>query len=146
MRRNDLSKTVEKYALLDNGSDVYLCDKNLAKELGVQGQQKAFFLTTQERENSPRFGSEISLTVEPLNGTDQIEVNRLLPVGRRNASSRSIHSKVDAKQWPHLVDINLPSIEEKEVASFSALIYVSRTPQKPSGYCKKDVVIKGNLM
>ena len=39
VRRNDLSKTVETYALLNTGSDVSLCDKNL----GIQGQQKAFF-------------------------------------------------------------------------------------------------------
>ena len=43
VRRNDLSKTVETYALLDTGSDVSLCDKNLATELGIQGQQKEFF-------------------------------------------------------------------------------------------------------
>jgi len=110
VRRNDLSKTVETYALLDTGSDVSLCDKNLATELGIQGQQKAFFLTTQERENSPRFGTEISLTVESLDGTDKIEVNRLWTVDRLNASSRSIPSELDTKQWPHLA-----SIKEREV-------------------------------
>ena len=112
---------METYALLDTGSDVSLCDKNLATELGIQGQQKAFFLTTQEIENrieienSPRFGTEISLTVEPLDGTDKIEVHRLWTVDRLNASSRSIPSELDTKQWPHLGDISLPSIEEREV-------------------------------
>ena len=104
---------METDALLDTGSDVSLCDKNLSTELGIQGQQKAFSLTTQERENSSRFGSEISLTVEPLHGTDKIEVNRLWTVDRLNASSRSIPFELDAKQWPHLADINLPSIEER---------------------------------
>ena len=104
---------METYALLDTGSDVSLCDKNLATELGIQGQQKAFFLTTQEIENSPRFGTEISLTVEPLDGTDKIEVHRLWTVDRLNASSRSIPSELDTKQWPHLGDISLPSIEKK---------------------------------
>ena len=77
VRRHDASKTVETYALLDSGSDISLCDKNLAMELGVHGHQKTFFLTTQEKEDSPRVGHEISLTVEPLDGTDKVEVKRL---------------------------------------------------------------------
>ena len=115
VRRHDASKTVETYALLDSGSDISLCDKNLAMELGVHGHQKTFFLTTQEKEDSPRVGHEISLTVEPLDGTDKVEVKRLWSVDRLNASSRSIPSEQDARKWPHLEEINLPSISEKEV-------------------------------
>ena len=115
VRRHDASKTVETYALIDSGSDISLCDKNLAMELGVHGHQKTFFLTTQEKEDSPRVGHEISLTVEPLDGTDKLEVKRLWTVDRFNASSRSIPSEQDAKRWLHLQDINLPSISEKEV-------------------------------
>jgi len=63
---DDASKIVETYALLDSGSHISLCDKSLAAELGVQGRQKTFHLTTQEREDSPRIGYEFSLTVEPL--------------------------------------------------------------------------------
>ena len=77
VRRHDASKTVETYALLDSGSDISLCDKNLAVKLGVHGHQKTFFLTTQEKEDSPRVDHEISLTVEPLDGTDKVEVKRL---------------------------------------------------------------------
>ncbi|XP_078372656.1 uncharacterized protein LOC144656297 [Oculina patagonica] len=73
---DDASKTVNTYALLDSGSDISLCDKNLAVELGVHGTQKTFYLTTQDH---------------------------------------SIPSEDDAKQWPHLRDIKLPSICEKEV-------------------------------
>ena len=65
VRGHDASKTVETNALLDSGSDI-LCDKNLAVELGVQGHQKTFYLTTQEREDSRRVGHEFSLTVMVL--------------------------------------------------------------------------------
>lgn len=116
---------METYTLLDTGLDASSCDKNLATELGIQGQQKAFFLTTQERENSPRFGTEISLTVEPLDGSEKIEVNRLLTVDRLKASSRSIPSELDTKQWPHLTDISLPRIEERKVR----LIIGTNTPE-----------------
>ena len=112
---NDASKFLETYALLDSGSDISLCDKGLAEELGVQGHQKTFYLTTQERQDSPRVGYDLSLTVEPLDGTDQVYVTRLWTVDKLNASSRSIASEQDARQWPHLQDIKLPSITEKEV-------------------------------
>jgi len=49
--------------------------------------RKTFFLTTQEREDSPRVGRDISLTVEPINGTEKDEVKRvrLCTVDRLNA-------------------------------------------------------------
>ena len=112
---NDASKIVETYALLDSGSDISLCDKSLAAEIGVQGRQKTFYLTTQEREDSPRIGFELSLTVEALDGTDKIHIPRLWTVDKLYASSRSIPSEQDARQWLHLRDIKLPSISEKEV-------------------------------
>ena len=115
VRSRDADKVVETYALLDSGSDISLCDKTLARELGVRGQEKTFFLTTQEREDSPRVGHEISLTVESLDGTDKVEVKRLWTVDRLNASRRSIPSEQDTRQWPHLEDIKLQSISEKEV-------------------------------
>lgn len=96
-RPDDASRTVDTYALLDSGSDISLCDKNRAVELGVHGTQKTFYLTTQEREDSPNVGLEISLTVEPLDGADKVDVKRLWTVDRLNASSHSIPSEHDAR-------------------------------------------------
>ena len=56
VQTHDASKTVERYALLDSGLDISLREKELAVELGVQGDQKTFYLTTQEREDSPKVG------------------------------------------------------------------------------------------
>ena len=39
---------VETYALLDNSSDVSLCDEKLINELGISGVQRLLFLTTQK--------------------------------------------------------------------------------------------------
>ncbi|XP_078380333.1 uncharacterized protein LOC144663310 [Oculina patagonica] len=103
------------YALLDNGSDVSLCTKGLAARLGVQGEQKTFYLTTQEKEDSPKSGQEISLTVEALDGSDKLEIQRLWTVDKVNASSNSIPTNQDISSWPHLQDINLLSIEETNI-------------------------------
>ena len=115
VRSRDSDKTVVTYALLDNGSDVSLCDNDLAVKLGVQGKLKTFYLTTQEKEDSPKVGREISLTIEALDGVEKITVPRLWTVDKLNASKRSIPSQEDVKQWPHLQDIVLPSIDESEI-------------------------------
>ena len=106
---------MKTYALLDNGSDVSLCDNDLAMELGVQGEFKTYYLTTQEKDDSPKVGQEINLTVEALPGTDKIEIPKLWTVDKLNASNRSIPSREDVNRWPHLHDITLPSIGEGEV-------------------------------
>ncbi len=85
-----------------------------AVEIEVHGTQKTFYLKTQEREDSPRVGLEINLTVEALDGVDKVDVKRLWTVDKLNASSHSIPSEDDARHWPHLRDIKLPSISEKE--------------------------------
>ena len=104
VRSRDANKAVETHALLESGSDISLWDKTLAIELGVRGQEKSFFPTTQEREDSPRVGHEISLTLDPLDGTDKVEVKRLWTVDRLNVSRRRIPSEQDTRQWPHLED------------------------------------------
>ena len=92
VRSRDADKVVETYALLDSGSDISLCDKTLARELGVRGQEKTFFLTTQEREDSPRVGHD-----QPNRRVTwwywQGWVKRLWTVDRLNASRRSIPFK-----------------------------------------------------
>ena len=46
VRGIDEAHKVQTYALLDNGSDVSLCDKNLIKRLGITGVPTTFSLTT----------------------------------------------------------------------------------------------------
>ena len=50
---NDSGRMLETYALLDNGSDVSLCDAELVKELDLQGERRDFLLTTKRRRTAP---------------------------------------------------------------------------------------------
>ena len=111
----DPSKKLLTYALLDKGSDVSLCAKDLAAQLDVQGEQRTFYLTTQEKQDSPKSGQEISLTVEALDGSDKLQIQRLWTVDKVNASSHSIPTDQDLTQWPHLQDIKLPTIDEIKI-------------------------------
>ena len=97
-------QTLETYALLDNGSDVSLCDAELAKELGLQGEQHDFLLTTQEKKDSPKSGLELKLTVSSLDGTSTLEIPRVWTVDCLNVLSRSIPTAQDIQGWSYLSD------------------------------------------
>ena len=106
---------VETYALLDNGSDVTLCDRKLVDELGITGQPRSFMLTTQESKNSERSGLEVKRIVGSINGDFSLEVPRAWTVDRLNISECSIPRDHDVTKWPHLNGIELPEIDGKEV-------------------------------
>ena len=115
VRSQDSNKELLTYALLDNGSDVSLCAEGLAAQLGIQGEQRTFYLSMQEKQDSPKLDQEISLTVEAIDGSDKLEIPRLWTVVKVNASSHGIPTDKDIRKWPHLQDITLPSIDETKV-------------------------------
>ena len=102
VRRRYSNKELFTYAHLDNRSDVSLCAKGLAAQLGIQGEQRTFYLTTQEKQDSPKIGQDISLTVEAIDGLDKLEIQRLWTVEKVNASSHNIPTDQAIRRWPHL--------------------------------------------
>jgi len=110
VRSRQSNEELFTHALLDNGSDVSLCAKDLAGQLGIQGKQTKFYLTMQEKQDSHKFGQQISLTVEA-----KIEIPRLWTVEKVNASSHSISTDQDIRRWSHLQDINLRCINETKI-------------------------------
>ena len=106
---------METYALLGNGSDITLCDERLREQLGIEGIQISFFLTTQEKKNSVKNGLEVKLVVETLDGSQEVELHKVWTVDQLNVSSRSIATQEDIEKCPHLRDVELPNIDEKEV-------------------------------
>lgn len=110
------SKSVTTYALLDSGSDVSLCAQDLASDLGIQGELKPFFLTTQEKKDSVKVGQHISnLNVKSLDGANILTIDKIWTVNRLNVSSNSIPSKTEVDLWSHLDDVNLTDVQDKEV-------------------------------
>ena len=67
----------EMYALLNNGSDVSLCDAELVRELDLQCEQRDFILTTQGKKDSAKSGLEPKLTTNSLDGISAFEVPRV---------------------------------------------------------------------
>ena len=54
-----------------------LCDNDLVMELGGRRDLKTFYLTTQEKEDSPKVSQEINLTIKVLDSADMIKIPTL---------------------------------------------------------------------
>eukprot|EP00057_Strongylocentrotus_purpuratus_P002697 XP_003725052.1 PREDICTED: uncharacterized protein LOC100888496 [Strongylocentrotus purpuratus] len=108
-------KDIQTWALLDEGSDISLCEASLIKELGITGSEKEFELTTVNGPNIKRKGLEVSLTVENLNGKEEIDLSRVWSVESLPISSTSIPDGRDIKKWDHLQGIEFPTINQREV-------------------------------
>lgn len=106
---------VETYALLDNGSDVSLCDEKLIDELGISGVQRHFSLTTQKKKDLARTGYEVKLIINSIDNESRLEVPKVWTVERLNISELSIPRDQDVDRWSHLNGIELPEIDNKEV-------------------------------
>ena len=118
MHDNNSGRTLETYTLLDNGSDVSLCDAELVKELYLQGERRDFLLTTQEKKDSAKSGLELKLTISSLDGTSALEIQTVWTVDRLNVLSRSIPRAEDVQGWSHLSGIELPEIQNIDVTVF----------------------------
>ena len=57
-------------------------------------------------------GVEVNFTVASLDGSEHIQMERVLTIHRLPVSSRSIPKQSELKPWNHLRDIQLPEAEE----------------------------------
>jgi hypothetical protein len=83
------------------------------QELGLQGTERSFSLTTQEKINSLRKGLEVDLVVEALDGSEALDLKNVWTVKQLTVSPNSIATPNDIKMWPHLEGVYLPSIEKE---------------------------------
>ena len=65
------------------------------RELGLDGIERNFSLTTQEKQSSSRKGFEAQLVVEALDGTDTLDLQRVWTVNQLNVSQQSIATAGD---------------------------------------------------
>ena len=63
-------------ALLDNGSDVSLCDERLLAMLGIHGRSKCFTINSVNSSTDFK-GFEVDLTVEALDQSGRLIVKHL---------------------------------------------------------------------
>ena len=117
--------SVETYALLDNGSDVSLCDERLLSQLGIKGRSKTFNITTVNQQSVVRHGREVDISVYPLGGDDEVKLNRVWSVDKLPVSTSSLPESGIADKWPHLNGLKFPRINSTDVM----LLIGSDTPE-----------------
>ena len=102
---------VSTYALLDDCSDVSLCDERLSKALGLKGKRREFHLTTVNKQASKSVGYEVKCNVTSVDGLETVELDKVLTVKKIPISKKNIVTQADLNVWSHLQDITLPTID-----------------------------------
>lgn len=115
VRGKDLHEVIAAYALLDNGSDITLCDHKLPQHLGVEGKPRNV-LTTQQKKDSPRYCLEVELSIESIQGDSSLKIPKAWTIDHLNISENSIPRPDDPNSWPHLSDIKFPELADKQVS------------------------------
>ncbi|XP_071479017.1 uncharacterized protein [Diadema antillarum] len=108
-------KEVTTCALLDQGSDVTLCDERLVKELGLKGSAKELELTTINQQNHKVMSVEVDMTVTGIGKTEIIQLDSVWTVKKLPISESSMPHAEDVERWPHLKGLELPNMENNEV-------------------------------
>ena len=105
---------VQTYALLDNGSEVTLCDERLARKLNIDGENTNFTLTGIN--GSVEVESElVDIVVMSLDGSMEVELQKVKTVKEIPISNGCVPRQVDVNKWPHLRDISIPEIEDRNI-------------------------------
>ncbi|KAJ8021094.1 hypothetical protein HOLleu_40865 [Holothuria leucospilota] len=106
---------VQTWALLDDGSNISLCDQRLVSLLGLKGKPTKFNLNTVIGEGPSEFGLEVEMTARALSGNGAVHLPKVWSVDNLPIDKGSLPGVEDIQRWPHLKDIEFPQIEENHV-------------------------------
>ena len=107
-------RRMRTYALLDDGSDSSLCEDSLLRDLDVKGLRRTFDITT-VTDSSKITGTEASIKVSAVDGQDILDIDHICSLPSLPINPNSIPEESVTKRWPHLKDVTLPQIENKDV-------------------------------
>ena len=79
-----------------------LCDEKLIDEIRISENPRNFFLTTQERKNSAKFGFEARLTIDSIYNESRPGMPKVWTVGHLNISEQNTPRDQDVERWSHL--------------------------------------------
>ena len=118
------SRSIETYALLDNGSDVSLVHDRLVQMLGIRGRPKPFVINSVNCTSEVN-GLEVDIAVRSLDGSNSVNIRNAWSVPKLPISLSSAPSTLDLVYWPHLSNITIPTVNSDEVM----LLIGSDTPE-----------------
>ncbi|KAJ8024753.1 hypothetical protein HOLleu_34754 [Holothuria leucospilota] len=106
---------VQTWALLDDGSNISLCDQRLVSLLRLKGKPTKFNLNTVIGEGPSEFGLEVEMTAGALSGNGVVHLPKVWSVDNLPIDKGSLPGVEDIQRWPHLKGIEFPQIEENDV-------------------------------
>ena len=113
----DNGNAVSTYAFLDSGCTDTLIDHELAEYLGVQGTPEQIGITTITDSDNRVESNHGSFTLSSADGLgEDIQVADAYVLPDLNQSQRILPEEIDVKQYPHLQDIEFPSVDIKRVS------------------------------
>ena len=116
VRGSQSSSYVITYALLDTGSTNSFCCEQLLRQLHLTGRATELTLSTLEKDKSVHESKMVSLEISDIDGVDYIKVPHVYSRSRLPISLDSVPNQDDIREWDHLRDIQLPSINATGVS------------------------------
>ncbi|KAK3734270.1 hypothetical protein QZH41_008857, partial [Actinostola sp. cb2023] len=110
----DSKRVIETYAFLDDGSDTTMCLRSLAEDLGVEGKPVEFVLSTMIG-NQQRSGQQLSLDIVGIATGKGLRLEKVWTTDRLPITEECILTKNELSSWPHLKDVNMAEIPNKEI-------------------------------
>ena len=140
-------KKVKTYALLDNCSDVTLCSDGLVSELMLDGEKTEYSLSTVNSESEKMSGLDVSFYIEPIDGTEKIDVDHAWTVKEIPVSNENIPTQNLINRFPHLEGLHFPEVQEKEVTVLigANIPQVFWTLEERRGSYKEPVAVRSPL-
>ncbi|XP_071483331.1 uncharacterized protein [Diadema antillarum] len=108
-------RQITTWALLDEGSDVSLCTKGLVDKLGLTGTERSFKLSTVDQAGASKRGLEVSMSVQGVMGQETLTLDNVWTVDSLPVADECFPNSADVKEWSHLNDIALPSMDQGDV-------------------------------
>ena len=101
---------IETYALLENGSQVTLCDENVCERLNPSSIDTTLNVNT-VKSTVKCDCKEVSFVVSSINGKNCVSVNRAFAVTDLPVSLKGLSEAGMFKVYPHLRGVDVPRIE-----------------------------------
>ena len=102
------------YALLDPGSNSTYCTSGLQKQLGIRGTAYCVELSTLTASQMQLNTTKISLEVSSMNDEVRHTISAVVRPDLHIDTS-STPTSIDIARWPHLSDITIPELENRNV-------------------------------
>ena len=86
------------------------------EELGLKDMKLTSFTMTTANLEGERFGHEVRLDIESLEGDAKFQPTNVLTTDCLPVTRGHLATSEDLRRWPHLSDVNLPNTGDKNVS------------------------------